>query len=94
MYLVRPQCLAIGRGYIECEPHQASRFALLKQTRYPARRGRKAYTITEVVNTFHGAKALERAKEAKASLEGRDDKPRSTLFRSLTRSEYEKAMGR
>jgi hypothetical protein len=93
-YLIKPQRLEPDKGYVECKPHQATRIALFEQHRYPAKRGRKAYTVSTLANTFVGADALRRAEEACERLNGRpSDTPRSTLYRSLTRAEYEKVVG-
>jgi len=94
-YLIRPQRLEAGRGYIECEPHQATRVVIVEQTHHRAKAGRKAYTTGKVITTFHGSGAMREARTYVDRLAGKPTSaPRPTLFRSLTRAEYNSTVGK
>lgn len=88
---IEPQRL--GRyGYEACRSHAATRFALLRSERIPARLGRRAYTVTTLLETFSGAGA-ERAAIAKLSrlqspAKSSFSSPRPLWGRSLTLDEY------
>lgn len=99
-YTIVPQ-RANGRGFEQCEPHRAQRFAVVEVRTY--RKGRKRWQVTRTIHPVHAS--LRAAQEACASLTSSTLKrpkahlpslgarfPRSAdakiLARSLTKEQY------
>jgi hypothetical protein len=96
-YCVQPQRLAVGKGYVPCEPHQACRVIVLETTFIPRKLGRRAYQTKRIVGNFSGSGMMMQAKLECNRLTGRSQpkpQPRGVWGRSLTIAEYDEVMRR